>query len=81
MTSLPGLPLLVWEYSLFQADGYTSGIEVVIYWAMALFVIAWILPHRRSVRGLRMAAAGTALGCAVLPLVFAVLLGAAMASG
>ncbi|MER7001228.1 hypothetical protein [Streptomyces sp. NPDC000410] len=81
MTSLPGVPLLVWEYSLFQADGYTSGIEVAIFLAMGLLVIAWVLPHRRSLRGLRIATAVTALGFALLPLVFAVLLAAAMSAG
>ena len=49
--------------------------------AMVLLAGSWLLPHRRSVRGLRMAAAGTALGLAMLPLLYAILLGAAMASG
>ncbi|MFC9238586.1 hypothetical protein ACFTZK_19370 [Streptomyces decoyicus] len=81
IASLPGLPALVWEYMTFRADGYTSGIETAIVIAMVLLAGSWLLPHRRSVRGLRMAAAGTALGLAMLPLLYAILLGAAMASG
>ncbi|MEU3992460.1 hypothetical protein OG301_36980 [Streptomyces platensis] len=81
VASLPGLPALVWEYMTFRADGYTSGIEMAVVIAMVLLAGSWILPHRRSVRGLRMAAAGTALGLAMLPLLYAILLGAAMASG
>jgi hypothetical protein len=81
LASVLGLPLLVWEYSLFRADGYTSGIETVIWSAMLLVVVSWALPHRRSFRTLRTVTAGTAIGCAFLPLLFAVLLGAAMASG
>ncbi|MFI1162199.1 hypothetical protein ACH4UM_00985 [Streptomyces sp. NPDC020801] len=46
---------------------------------MGLFTIAWTLPHRRSMRAYRMAAASLALGCALLPVLFAVLLGAALA--
>lgn len=78
MASVPGVPLLLWEYSLFRADGYTSGIETAILGGMVLLLIAWVLPHRRSMRGLRMATAGTGLGCALLPVLFALLLGAAM---
>ncbi|MEU8780475.1 hypothetical protein [Streptomyces sp. NPDC048637] len=81
IASLPGLPTLVWEYMTFGADGYTSGIEMAIVIALVLLAGSWLLPHRRSVRGLRMAAAGTALGLAMFPLLYAILLGAAMASG
>ncbi|MFD5336319.1 hypothetical protein [Streptomyces hawaiiensis] len=52
----------------------------MLFWATGLLVLAWVLPHRRSLRGLRIAAAGTGLGCALLPVMFAVLLGVAMAS-
>ncbi|MGW6235251.1 hypothetical protein [Streptomyces sp. NPDC055094] len=81
VATLPGLPLLVGEYGLFFADGYTSGIEILIVGAMVLLAIAWLLPHRRSMRVLRMLAAGTALGIAVLPLTYALLLGMAMVYG
>ncbi|MFE5920841.1 hypothetical protein [Streptomyces sp. NPDC056468] len=81
VATLLALPLLVWEYGMFRADGYTSGIEVMILWGFALLAIAWALPHRRSLRTLRMAAAGAGLGCALLPVLFAVLMAMAMASG
>ncbi|MFI5688623.1 hypothetical protein [Streptomyces sp. NPDC051636] len=81
IATLPGLPLLVREFTLFWTDGYTSGIEVMLVTATALLAIAWALPHRRSMRVLRLLAAGTALALAVLPLVLAVLMGLAMASG
>ncbi|MFJ5774194.1 hypothetical protein [Streptomyces sp. NPDC093094] len=80
IATLPGAPLLVWEYSLFRADGYTSGIETVIVLGMILLAVSWLLPHRRSSRGLRLFLAGTALTTAVLPLLFAVALGAAMST-
>ncbi|OIJ84626.1 hypothetical protein [Streptomyces monashensis] len=79
--SLPGLPLLAWEFSLFQADGYTSGINRLILTGFCLFAIAWLLPHRQSQRTLRTAISCTALVFAVLPLTLALLLTAAMASG
>ncbi|MGW6732173.1 hypothetical protein [Streptomyces sp. NPDC055013] len=81
VAALRGLPLLVWEYGMFRADGYTSGIEVVILRGFALLAIAWALPHRRSLRVLRMTAAGAGLGCALLPVLFAALTAMAMASG
>ncbi|WP_189933340.1 hypothetical protein [Streptomyces aurantiogriseus] len=80
VASLPGVPLLAWEYSLFRADGSTSGFGVFLYWAMGLFALAWALPHRRSLRTLRVVAAGTALAVTLLPVVLAVLLGLAMAA-
>ncbi|MEU8990972.1 hypothetical protein AB0C98_31990 [Streptomyces sp. NPDC048558] len=79
--TLLGLPLLVWEYGMFRADGCTSGIEVMILWGFALLAIAWALPHRRSLRMLRTTAAGAGLGCAFLPVLFAMLMAVAMTSG
>lgn len=73
--SLPGLPLLVGEYAMFRG----TGLENLILWGIALLVVAWILPHRKSLRGLRMTAAICALGLSMLPLVYAVVLGMAMA--
>ncbi|MFF5477026.1 hypothetical protein ACFY5C_06750 [Streptomyces sp. NPDC012935] len=81
VATLLGLPLPVWEYGMFRADGCTSGIEVVIHWGFVLLAIAWALPHRRSLRMLRMTAAGAGLGCALLPVLFAVLMAMAMTSG
>ncbi|MFD5029971.1 hypothetical protein ACFWM0_06010 [Streptomyces sp. NPDC058405] len=79
--TLPGLPLLVGELSMFYSEGYTSGIEIGILLGVALLAVAWLLPHRRSMRGLRMMTAGGALALAILPLLYAVLLGVAMSSG
>ncbi|MFJ6179900.1 MULTISPECIES: hypothetical protein [unclassified Streptomyces] len=81
VATLPGLPLLVGEYGLFYRDGYTRGVELLIVGAMALITVAWLLPHRRSMRVLRMLAAGTALAIAILPLAYVLLLGMAMAYG
>ncbi|MFJ3902376.1 hypothetical protein [Streptomyces sp. NPDC090025] len=80
IATLVGLPLLVWEYSLFQADGYTSGIETVLVLGMLLLPVSWLLPHRRTWRMPRFLTAGTVLGITVLPLLFALLLGLAMSS-
>lgn len=79
--TLLGLPLFVREYGMFRADGCADGIEVVILWGFALLAIARALPHRRSLPTLSRAAAGAGLGCALLPLLFAVLMAMAMAAG
>ncbi|MFI7408320.1 hypothetical protein ACIBU0_06595 [Streptomyces sp. NPDC049627] len=81
VATLLGLPLLVWELSLYGVDSYLSGPEVMIYGGFALLAIAWTLPRRRSARMLRITAACCALGCAVLPFVFLVMMAMAMASG
>ncbi|MFI6034045.1 hypothetical protein ACIBBD_07730 [Streptomyces sp. NPDC051315] len=81
LATLFGLPVLVWEYRWFASQDGPGAFGGILYWASGLLALAWVLPHRRSVRGLRTAAAGTGLGCALLPLTFAILLGAATASG
>ncbi|WP_157852740.1 hypothetical protein RFN58_22105 [Streptomyces iakyrus] len=81
VATLPGLPLLALEYRWFAAQDGPGAFSGVLFWAAGLIALAWVLPHRRSLRGLRITAAGTGLGCALLPVMFAVLLGAAMASG
>ncbi|MGW0987935.1 hypothetical protein ACWD46_17150 [Streptomyces sp. NPDC002486] len=78
--TLPGLPLLVLEYRWFAAQDGPGAFSGVLFWAAGLLALAWVLPHRRSLRGLRIAAAGTGLGCALLPVTFAVLLGVAVAA-
>ncbi|MET9078439.1 hypothetical protein ABZX95_41365 [Streptomyces sp. NPDC004232] len=78
--TLPGLPLLAWEFSWLQSTG-TSSINKLILTGFCLFAIAWLLPHRQSIQTLRTAISCTALGFAVLPLALALLLTAAMASG
>ncbi|MFC9430081.1 hypothetical protein [Streptomyces sp. NPDC056987] len=79
VATLPGLPLLVGESCMFFADGHTGGMEILITAAMLSLALAWLLPHRRSLRVPRILAAGAALGIALLPL--ALLLGIAMAYG
>ncbi|MFJ2174192.1 hypothetical protein ACIOHE_14910 [Streptomyces sp. NPDC087851] len=79
--TLPGLPLLVWEFGSFSANGYTSGMEIVIVGALILLAAAWLLPRRRSMRVLRTLAAGSALGIAFLPIAYLLLLVLTMAYG
>ncbi|MER5204053.1 hypothetical protein [Streptomyces sp. NPDC002825] len=81
VATLPGLPLLVGEFALFWTEGYTSGFETMLVMAAVLLALSWVLPHRMSLRIPRLLAAGTALAVAVLPLMLAVLMGLAMASG
>ncbi|MFE3265811.1 hypothetical protein [Streptomyces sp. NPDC059215] len=78
VASLPGLPLLFWEYSLCRAH---SEIWQVLYWAMGLFAIAWALPRRRSLRTLRVVAATLALGCTLLPAFLLLLLAVLVVAG
>ncbi|GAA4914840.1 hypothetical protein GCM10023237_38840 [Streptomyces coeruleoprunus] len=79
MVSLPTVPLLVWEYLTFRAEGYTSGFETMVVLAAVLLAVSWLLPHRRSLRGLRFLAAGAAFTLALLPLLLVALMAAAMA--
>ncbi|MFD8231282.1 hypothetical protein ACFV20_05235 [Streptomyces sp. NPDC059696] len=80
VATLLGLPLLVLEYRWFAAEDGPGAFSGVLFWAAGLLALAWVLPHRRSLRGLRIAVAGTGLGCALLPVTFAVLLGVAVAA-
>lgn len=77
--TLIGLPVLAAEYVWFRSHDGPGAFGNVVYWASGLLLLAWVLP-RRSPRGLRRAVAGAGLGCALLPLVFAVLLGAVWAA-
>ncbi|MFD3809282.1 hypothetical protein ACFWTC_38455 [Streptomyces sp. NPDC058619] len=79
VASLLGLPLLAMEYSVIRAHDGMGQYGVVIYGALSLLAIAWVLPHRRSMRTYRIVAASLALGWVFLPLLFALLLGAALA--
>ncbi|MFJ8592232.1 hypothetical protein [Streptomyces sp. NPDC093598] len=77
VTTLLGLPVLAWEYGWFRSHDGPGAFGGVLYWASGLLLLAWVLPRRRCPRGLRGAVAGAGLGCALLPLTFAILLGAA----
>lgn len=77
--SLLGLPLLAMEYGVTRAHDGMDQYGAVICFALALFAITWVLPHRRSLRTLRIVAASLALGTVLLPVLLALLLGAALA--
>lgn len=78
--SLFGLPFLVLEYRWFASHHETGAFGGVLYWAAALLVFAWALPHRRALRATRMMAAGAGLGFALLPMLW-VMLAIAATSG
>ncbi|AIR99461.1 putative membrane protein [Streptomyces glaucescens] len=77
VASAPGLPLIVLDHFWFASHGGPGPFGGVLHWAIGLLVLAWVLPHRRSLRGLRIAAAGAGLACALFPPGFALLLGLA----
>ena len=79
MASLPGLPLLAVEYAVIRAHDGMNQYGAVIYWALALFTLAWVLPHRRSMRTYRMVAASLGLGLVLLPVALLSLLASATA--
>jgi hypothetical protein len=70
--SVVALPLVVMAYWL--GPGPFMG---ALYCAVGLLVLAWALPRRRSLRGLRITAAVAAIGCALSPSAFLFLLGLA----
>lgn len=80
VATLLGLPILGWEYALWGANtfGVLGGVVTL---AFGLLAPAWALPHRESVRLLRATAAVAGLVCALLPLLFVVLMGMVMSSG
>jgi hypothetical protein len=81
VASLLGLPLLVLEYLWFRSQDGVGALGGILYWSSGLLVLAWLLPHRLSLRAPRIMAAGAGLGCAMLPVLFALALGAALAAG
>ncbi|MFF7754978.1 hypothetical protein ACFZCP_38425 [Streptomyces sp. NPDC007971] len=81
MTSLLGLPFLVWEYIWFRSEDGLGALGGIFYWSAGLLTLSWALPHRRALRTPRMLAAGAGLGCVLLPILFALALGAAMNGG
>jgi hypothetical protein len=67
VASALGLPLLALEYSAIRAQAGMGQYGAVLYWALALFAVAWALPHRRSFRTFRILASGAALTITLVP--------------
>ncbi|CAL9501520.1 hypothetical protein [Streptomyces sp. enrichment culture] len=78
VASLLGLPCLVLDFLWFRSQDGTGAFGGILYWSAGLLVFAWLPPHRRALRGPRTAAAVAGLGCAMLPALFALALGAAL---
>ncbi|WMX47206.1 hypothetical protein RGF97_23635 [Streptomyces roseicoloratus] len=79
--TLIGLPLLVGEILMSGGiGGSTSVAEKLLYLAVVLLAVAWLLPRRRAWRVPRFVAAGSVLAITALPIVTAVLMGLAMTS-
>lgn len=81
MASLAGGPFLVLEYRWFASEDGVGSLGGIFSWAVGLLALSWALPHRRSLRTPRVPAAGAGLGCVLLPMLFALMLGMAMAGG
>ncbi|TXS41514.1 hypothetical protein EAO75_43050 [Streptomyces sp. uw30] len=81
VATVPGLPILVWEYVFLGAEDALGLLGGAVYWAFGLLALAWALPHRRSLRPARVTAAVAGLVCAVLPLLLVMLMAMVMASG
>ncbi|WP_191876636.1 hypothetical protein [Streptomyces filipinensis] len=78
VASLVGLPFLVLEYRWFRSEDGIGAFGGAFYWSVGLLALSWVLPHRRSLRTPRVLAAGAGLGCVLLPMLFALALGAAL---
>ncbi|MFE9676960.1 hypothetical protein ACFYO5_22885 [Streptomyces sp. NPDC006259] len=70
IASLLGLPLLWLEYGAVRSHGAMGQYGGWIHTPLALLALAWALPHRRSLRTLRVVAACAALVVTVLPVAF-----------
>ncbi|MFF2780940.1 hypothetical protein ACFVU3_39365 [Streptomyces sp. NPDC058052] len=79
--TLPGLPLLVGEFTFFGGGSHVSDIDVMMAIAAVLLVLCWLPPYRRSFRGWRITAACAALLLILAPWAMALLMGLAMSSG
>ncbi|MGW9214164.1 hypothetical protein ACWGR4_45365 [Embleya sp. NPDC055664] len=78
LTSVIGVPLVVWEFGVLVVGDAGGFLEFVVRAAAVLFVIAWTLPHTRANRGIRMTTAGGGLGCALVPVLLAPALSASL---
>ncbi|WP_128433992.1 hypothetical protein [Streptomyces cyaneus] len=80
VATVPGLPLLVWEF-VSGAEGALGVLGGAVYWAAGLLALAWALPNRRSARTLRVTAAWAGLFCAMFPVLFLVAMAMVWTSG
>ncbi|MEU4876707.1 hypothetical protein [Streptomyces sp. NPDC021608] len=71
-----GLPVLALECAATGAQGGLGRYGGALFWALALYAVAWALPRRRSFRTLRILAAAAALTITVLPLALLLVLAA-----
>ncbi|MGV9939876.1 hypothetical protein [Streptomyces sp. NPDC003401] len=74
IVSVPGVPLLALEYAMVLAQAGMEQYGGMLHTALALFAVAWALPHRRSMRTPRVLAACAALAITVFPVGLLVLL-------
>ncbi|MFE6940159.1 hypothetical protein [Streptomyces chartreusis] len=80
VATVPVLPILVWDYVFLGAEDALGFLGGVVHWGLGLLVLAWLLPHRRSLRAARVSAAVTGLVCVLLPLALVLLIGLVAAS-
>ncbi|MFG2572900.1 hypothetical protein [Streptomyces sp. NPDC048481] len=71
-----GLPVLAMEYAAVRDHDGMGQYGGMICTAVALYALAWVLPHRLSLRTPRILAAGAALLVTLFPVGLLVLLGA-----
>ncbi|MDX3803713.1 hypothetical protein [Streptomyces sp. AK04-3B] len=76
VASVFGLPVLATEYAVILDHDGMGQYGGMIYTAVTLYVLAWVLPHRLSLRTPRILAAGAALLITLFPVGLLVLLAA-----
>ena len=76
VASVFGLPVLAVEYAVTLEHDGMGQYGGMIYTALALYALAWVLPHRLSLRMPRILAAGAALLITLFPVGLLVLLAA-----
>ncbi|MFC8239667.1 hypothetical protein [Streptomyces chartreusis] len=80
VATVPASPILVWDYVFLGAEDALGFLGGVVHWGFGLLVLAWLLPHRRSLRTARLTATVTGLVCVLLPPALMVLIGLVTAS-
>lgn len=80
VATVPALPILVWDYVFLGAEDALGFLGGVVHWGFGLLALAWLLPHRRSLRTARLTATVTGLVHVLLPPALMVLIGLVTAS-